>query len=46
LRKLSPLEEVAKYGILVGIFGGGVVWSAWEGKKEDREEEARVKAEV
>ena len=45
-RKLTMAEEAAKYGILVGIFGGGVAWSYWEGKKEDREEEARVKAEV
>ena len=30
----------------MGIFGGGVAWSYWEGKKEDRAEEARVKAEV
>ena len=30
----------------MGIFGGGVAWSYWEGKKADREEEARVKAEV
>jgi len=46
LRKLTFGEEAIKYGILVGIFGGGVAWSSWEGKKEDREEEERVKAEV
>ena len=46
LRKLTMAEEVAKYGILAGIFGGGVAWSWYEGKREDRDEEERVKAEV
>ena len=46
MRKLTFGEEVAKYGILTGIFGGGVAWSWWEGKREDREEEKRVKEEV
>lgn len=46
MRKLSMQEEAIKYGILVTIFGGGIAYSWWEGKREDREEEARVKAEV
>merc|ERR1719183_1467835 len=46
LRKLSLGQEVAKYGILAGIFGGGAAWSYWEGKREDRDEEERVKKEV
>lgn len=46
MRKLTLGEEIAKYAILTGIFGGGVAWSYWEGKREDREEEKRVKEEV
>jgi len=46
MRKLSLGENVVKYGILVGVFGGAAVWSYYEGKREDREEEERVKAEV
>lgn len=46
MRKLNTMENVAKYGILVGVFGSALVWSWNEGKKEDREEEERVKKEV
>eukprot|EP00960_Hanusia_phi_P018592 548998-Hanusia_phi.AAC.8 len=46
MRKLSLGENVVKYSILVGVFGGAAVWSYYEGKREDREEEERVKAEV
>uniref|UniRef100_A0A7S0QPF9 Uncharacterized protein n=1 Tax=Cryptomonas curvata TaxID=233186 RepID=A0A7S0QPF9_9CRYP len=46
MRKLSPAENAAKYGGLIAVFGGGVVWSWRAGRREDREEEERVKAEV
>jgi len=46
MRKLSVVENVAKYGILVGVFGTALVWSWSEGKREDRDEEERVKQEV
>lgn len=46
MRKLTPVENAVKYGGLAAVFGGGVVWSWREGRKEDREEEERVKAEV
>lgn len=46
MRKLTPGENVIKYGILTGGLGAWLVYTVWLGKKEDREEEERVEAEV
>ena len=46
MRKLTLMENVVKYGALGGGFGAWLTWTIFEGKKEDREEEQRVKEEV
>ena len=46
MRKLSLGEQVIKYSILGGMFGGAAIYTFYEGKQADRDEEDRVKAEV
>jgi len=46
MRKLSLSENAIKYGVLVGGFGGWLTYTIFEGKREDRDEEQRVKEEV
>ncbi|KAJ1492167.1 hypothetical protein T484DRAFT_3008498 [Baffinella frigidus] len=46
MRTLKFGEQVIKYGMLAGGFGGFLAYSMWEGKRADRDEETRVAEEV
>eukprot|EP00282_Hemiselmis_andersenii_P000743 CAMPEP_0114129000 /NCGR_PEP_ID=MMETSP0043_2-20121206/11240_1 /TAXON_ID=464988 /ORGANISM="Hemiselmis andersenii, Strain CCMP644" /LENGTH=300 /DNA_ID=CAMNT_0001222243 /DNA_START=12 /DNA_END=914 /DNA_ORIENTATION=+ len=46
MRKLTLKENAVKYTLLVGGFGGWLGYTIYEGKREDIDEENRVKEEV
>eukprot|EP00283_Hemiselmis_rufescens_P015154 CAMPEP_0173440434 /NCGR_PEP_ID=MMETSP1357-20121228/22847_1 /TAXON_ID=77926 /ORGANISM="Hemiselmis rufescens, Strain PCC563" /LENGTH=291 /DNA_ID=CAMNT_0014405911 /DNA_START=27 /DNA_END=902 /DNA_ORIENTATION=+ len=46
MRKLTLTENAVKYSLLVGGFGGWLGYTIYEGRREDVDEENRVKEEV